>query len=54
MGETARMAGVTERTLYALMRRHGLRKEDYRSGSQEGAAPGTDAAPAQGVAGPRS
>ncbi|HEX9725596.1 MAG TPA: sigma-54 dependent transcriptional regulator [Vicinamibacteria bacterium] len=31
IGETARRAGVNERTLYNMMRRHGLRKEDFRS-----------------------
>jgi DNA-binding NtrC family response regulator len=29
----ARQAGVNPRTLYDLMKRHGLRKEDYRGGS---------------------
>ncbi|HXV65486.1 MAG TPA: sigma-54 dependent transcriptional regulator [Vicinamibacteria bacterium] len=31
IGETARLAGITERTLYTMMRRHGLRKEDFKS-----------------------
>jgi DNA-binding NtrC family response regulator len=30
IGEAARRSGVNERTLYAMMRRHGLRKEDFR------------------------
>jgi len=30
IGETAKRAGVNDRTLYSLMRRHGLRKEDFR------------------------
>lgn len=30
IGDSARAAGVTERTLYALMKRYGLRKEDYK------------------------
>ena len=30
VGEAARRSGVNERTLYAMMRRHGLRKEDFR------------------------
>jgi DNA-binding NtrC family response regulator len=30
VGVTAKRAGVNERTLYALMKRHGLRKKDYR------------------------
>ncbi len=29
--ETARRAGINERSLYELMRRHGLRKEDFRA-----------------------
>jgi DNA-binding NtrC family response regulator len=33
IGEAARRSGVNERTLYAMMRRHGLRKEDFRSSS---------------------
>jgi DNA-binding NtrC family response regulator len=32
VGEAARRAAVNPRTLYDLVRRHGLRKEDYRSG----------------------
>ncbi len=32
IGESARRAGVTPRALYAMMRRHGLRKEDFRVG----------------------
>ncbi|HSF20185.1 MAG TPA: sigma-54 dependent transcriptional regulator [Vicinamibacteria bacterium] len=31
IGETARVAGITERTLYTMMRRYGLRKEDFKS-----------------------
>jgi DNA-binding NtrC family response regulator len=30
IGETAKRAGLNERALYALMRRHGLRKEDFK------------------------
>jgi DNA-binding NtrC family response regulator len=30
IGETARRAGLNQRTLYAMMRRHGLRKEDFK------------------------
>jgi DNA-binding NtrC family response regulator len=30
VGETAKRAGVNERALYAIMKRHGLRKEDFR------------------------
>jgi len=30
VGEAARRSGVNERTIYAMMRRHGLRKEDFR------------------------
>ncbi|MFH1144193.1 MAG: sigma-54 dependent transcriptional regulator [Candidatus Eisenbacteria bacterium] len=30
VGDTARLAGINERSLYDLMRRHGLRKEDFR------------------------
>jgi DNA-binding NtrC family response regulator len=30
VGDAARRSGVNERTLYAMMRRHGLRKEDFR------------------------
>ena len=33
IGETAKRAAVNERTLYTLMRRHGLRKEDFRGGA---------------------
>ncbi len=33
VGEAARRSGVNERTLYAMMRRHGLRKEDFRGRS---------------------
>ncbi len=33
VGEAARRSGVNERTLYAMMRRHGLRKEDFRGSS---------------------
>jgi DNA-binding NtrC family response regulator len=31
IGDAARMAGVNERSLYSLMRRTGLRKEDFRT-----------------------
>jgi two-component system response regulator AtoC len=31
VGETARLAGISERSLYDLMRRSGLRKEDFRT-----------------------
>ena len=30
IGETAKRAGVNERSLYHMMRRHGLRKEDFK------------------------
>ncbi|MGD8896847.1 MAG: sigma-54 dependent transcriptional regulator [Acidobacteriota bacterium] len=30
IGETAKRAGLNERALYALMKRHGLRKEDFK------------------------
>jgi DNA-binding NtrC family response regulator len=30
IGAAARQAGVTERTLYSMMKRHGLRKEDFK------------------------
>ncbi len=30
IGETAERAGINERSLYALMRKHGLQKEDFR------------------------
>jgi DNA-binding NtrC family response regulator len=33
VGDAARRSGVNERTLYAMMRRHGLRKEDFRRSS---------------------
>jgi DNA-binding NtrC family response regulator len=33
VGDAARLSGVNERTLYAMMRRHGLRKEDFRRSS---------------------
>ncbi len=32
VGDTSRRAGVNERTLYSMMRKHGLRKEDFRRG----------------------
>lgn len=32
VGETAKRAGMSERSLFEKMRRHGLRKEDFRSG----------------------
>jgi DNA-binding NtrC family response regulator len=30
IGETAGLAGIKERSLFDLMRRHGLKKGDYR------------------------
>ena len=30
VGESARLAGLNERTLYAMMKRHGLRKERFK------------------------
>jgi DNA-binding NtrC family response regulator len=33
VGDAARRSGVNERTLYTMMRRHGLRKEDFRRSS---------------------
>ncbi len=30
IGETAKVAGLNERALYALMKRHGLKKEDFK------------------------
>jgi transcriptional regulator with PAS, ATPase and Fis domain len=36
IGETARRAGLNARTLYAMMRRHGLRKEDFKGPSSGG------------------
>ena len=36
IGETAKRAGVNERTLYALMRRHSLRKEDFKGKAPSG------------------
>ncbi len=30
VGDAARHAGINERSLYELMRNHGLRKEDYK------------------------
>jgi DNA-binding NtrC family response regulator len=33
VGDAARRSGINERTLYAMMRRHGLRKEDFRRSS---------------------
>jgi len=35
IGETARRAGINARSLYDLMRRHGLRKEDFRGAMGE-------------------
>jgi DNA-binding NtrC family response regulator len=35
--ETARRAGINERSLYELMRRHHLHKEDFRPGRPGGA-----------------
>jgi DNA-binding NtrC family response regulator len=35
IGDTAKAADVSPRTLYELMRRYGLRKEDYREGGSE-------------------
>ena len=36
IGQTARRAGMNERTLYAMMKRHGLRKEDFREARSAG------------------
>jgi two-component system response regulator AtoC len=36
IGETAKRAGLNERALYSLMKRHGLRKEDFRRPSEPG------------------
>jgi DNA-binding NtrC family response regulator len=36
IGDTAERAGLNERTLYAMMRRHGLRKEDFKGPPQDG------------------
>ena len=30
IGETAKRAGINQRHLYDLMKRHGLRKEDFK------------------------
>ena len=30
VGESARLAGLNERTLYGMMKRHGLRKEHFK------------------------
>ena len=38
IGETAKMAGLNERALYALMKRHGLRKEDFKRAAVPGRA----------------
>jgi transcriptional regulator with GAF, ATPase, and Fis domain len=35
VGEAARRAGINERTLYGMMQRHGLRKEEFRPGARE-------------------
>ena len=35
LDETARHAGINPRSLYDLMRRHGMKKEDFR-GAKEG------------------
>ena len=37
VGEAARRAGINERSLFELMRRHRLRKEDFRPGRSSGA-----------------
>ena len=37
VGETARLAGISERSLYDLMRRSGLRKEDFREHRRDAA-----------------
>jgi DNA-binding NtrC family response regulator len=34
VGETARRAGISPRSLYGKMRKHGLRKEDFRAGAR--------------------
>jgi DNA-binding NtrC family response regulator len=36
IGDTAQRAGLNERTLYAMMRRHGLRKEDFKGPPLDG------------------
>ena len=36
IGQTAKRAGINERTLYAMMKRHGLRKEDFREARPTG------------------
>jgi two-component system response regulator AtoC len=38
IGEAARRAGIHERTLYELMRRHGLKKETFKSTTRKEAA----------------
>ncbi len=35
IGETAKRAGLNERALYALMKRHGLKKEDFKRPAAE-------------------
>ena len=30
VGDSARLAGLNERTLFGMMKRHGLRKEDFK------------------------
>ncbi len=37
IGETAERAGLNERALYALMKRHGLKKEQFKRGATAGA-----------------
>jgi DNA-binding NtrC family response regulator len=34
VGESAKRAGLNERALYALMKRHGLKKEDFKRGAE--------------------
>jgi DNA-binding NtrC family response regulator len=40
IGETAKRAGLNERALYALMKRHGMKKEDFKRAADTGAAVG--------------
>ncbi len=37
IGDTARLAGLSERAVFDKMKQYGLRKEDYRSGAGDGA-----------------
>lgn len=40
IAETAQIAGVSERTLYSMMKRYGLRKEDFKTAVQKRYNPG--------------